>query len=437
MRRFLQRLGYLALATLVLTCAGARPARADAVTDWNEIMQRVVSVNVPGAAPSNPLFQARWAAITQLAVFEAVNSITGDYEPYAGGFDPIPGAEPEAAAIAAAYYTLVELRPSLWVARPDLLLQLTNEFSQALLALPGDDHKAGVETGHRAADVMLALRANDGWLAAVSSPAYGTTGSPGDFDPAPAPAFLPGWGLVVPFGLDSGFQFRCPPPPAMHSGRYAADYNEVKLLGRAGPNPFRSLERENVARFYGAASPVQIWNTVARQESAAQGKTLSENARIFALINMAMMDATIAGWETKYFYRLWRPMAAIRRGDEDGNDLTEPDLSWAPLLPTPTHPSYASGHGTVSGAARVVLERIFGEHGQTLTLTHPALPGLVLNYTAWKQITDDISDARVYSGIHFRFDQEAGALQGRKVGNYLLRHYLRSACEDDGVDDDE
>jgi hypothetical protein len=434
MRAF-KRVGLAAITALTLMW-GAAPARADAVTDWNAIMERVVSVNVPGAAPSNPLFQARWAAITQLAVFEAVNSITGDYEPYVGGIDPVPGADAEAAAIAAAYHTLVGLRPTLWAARPDLLLQLTNEFNQALLALPGADHEAGVETGHRAADVMLALRANDGWVEAISSPPYATTGLPGDFNPAPAPAFTPGWGAVVPFGLQSGSQFRCPAPPAMHTGRYAADYNEVKLLGRAGPNPFRSLEREIVARFYNAASVVQVWNPVARQESAAQGKTLSENARIFALLNMAKMDASIAVWETKYVYRVWRPVAAIRRGDEDGNDLTEPDASWVPLLgSTPPHPSYASGHGALSGAARLVLERFFGEHGTEVTLTHPSLPGVVLNYTAWKQITDDISDARVYGGIDFRFDQEAGALPGGKVGNYLLHHYLRSPLDE--LDEDE
>lgn len=430
MKRLLQPLAYLAVAALVLM--GAGPARADAVTDWNETMQRVVSVNAPPSAPSNPLFQARWAAITQLAVFQAVNSITGDYAPYVGGFVPEPGAEPEAAAIAASYYTLVDLRQSLWLVRPDLLAELTDEFNQALLALPGADHEAGITTGRRAADLMLALRANDGWNLPF---AYASTGLAGDFNPAPAAPFLPGWGSVVPFGLASSSQFRCPPPPAMNSGRYAADYNEVKLLGRAGPNPFRSLDRENVARFYNAASPVQIWNTVARQESAAQGKTLSENARIFALINMSMMDASIAVWETKYFYRVWRPAAAIRRGDEDGNHLTEPDPTWTPLIATPTHPSYASGHAAVSGAPRLILERLLGTHGQNLTLTHPSLPGLVLNYTSWKEITDDISDARVYGGIHFRFDQEAGALQGRKVGNYLLRHYLLSPADQFGEDE--
>jgi hypothetical protein len=329
----------------------------------------------------------------------------------------------------------VGLRPTLWAARPDLLTALTDEFNQALLALPAGDHAPGIQTGQQASAAMLALRANDGWVEAIASPPYTSTGLPGDFNPAPAPAALPGWGSIVPLGLQSASQFRCPPPPAMHTGRYAADYNEVKLLGRAGPNPFRSLERENVARLYNAASPVQIWNGVARQASAAQGKTLSENARIFALINMAMMDATIAVWETKYFYRVWRPMEAIRRGDEDGNGLTQPDPTWAPLIPTPTHPSYASGHGSVSGAPRVVLERLFGEHGQQLVLTHPAVPGVELRYTAWKQIAADISDARVYGGIHFRFDQEAGALQGRKVGNYLLHHYLRSARGESGEDE--
>ena len=118
-----------------------------------------------------------------------------------------------------------------------------------------------------------------------------------------------------------------------------------------------------------------------------------------------------------------------------GNPRTDPDPDWLPLIATPAFPSYASGHATLSGAARAVLERAFGKHGLAITLTNPQL-GLVLNYTSWKQITDDIDDARVYGGIHFRFDQEAGAHQGRKVGRYILRHYLRSEHDDDDPDDD-
>ena len=193
----------------------------------------------------------------------------------------------------------------------------------------------------------------------------------------------------------------------------------------------------DVARFFAATTPVQTFNPAARQVSAAQGKTLSENARIFALMGMAICDSSISCFETKYYYNLWRPVTAIRAGALDGNPKTDPDANWLSLIAAPAFPSYPSAHGTLSGGARAVLERAFGKDGHAITLTNPALPGIVLNYTAWGQITDDIADARVYGGIHFRYDQEAGAHQGRQVGRYILRNYLRSALDHDDLDDDE
>ncbi len=176
---------------------------------------------------------------------------------------------------------------------------------------------------------MLLLRANDGWDAVVP---YTPGTDPGDWQPTPpafAPAFLPGWGQVTPFGLEEGSQFRLPPPPALHTGKYANDYNEVKLVGRID-SPFRPQDRTDVARFYAAATPVQTWNPAARQVSAAQGKTLSENARIFALLAMAMADGSIAVFDTKYHYNRWRPVTAIRDGDLDGNRRDRPRSDLAP-----------------------------------------------------------------------------------------------------------
>ena len=208
------------------------------------------------------------------------------------------------------------------------------------------------------------------------------------------------------------------------------DYNEVKRVGRVD-SPFRPQDRTDVAKFYAATTPVLTWNPAARQVSAAHGKSLSENARIFALLAMAIADGSIAVFESKYYYSYWRPVTAIWGGGIDDNDLTDPDLGWLPLITTPAFPSYPSAHASLSGGARAVLERAFGHRGLAITLSNPAVPGVVLNYTAWEQITDDIDDARVYGGIHFRYDQEAGALQGRHVGKYILRHYLRSANDGD------
>ena len=392
---------------------------ADTVTVWNEHMQTTVVV-----APSNPNLQTRWGAIVQLAVFEAVNAIEGDYEPYLGTIDAPPWASPDAAAIAAAHRTLVTLRPG---SAPTLdPLRAT-----ALAAIPdGPEKEAGIDAGEAAAAAMLLLRADDGSAEAATKP-YTPGTAPGEWRPTPTtflPALLPGWGEVTPFGLESGSQYRLSAPPALHSGLYANDYNEVKLLGRFD-SPFRPKDRTDVARFYAVASPVQVFNLAARQVSAAQEKTLSENARILALLAMAMADASIAQWDTKYHYNLWRPVTAIQNGDLDGNAGTDRDPDWLPLIKSPAHPSYASGHATVSGSARAVLEYAFGKDGHAVMLTNPGAPGIVLEYSAWDEITDDIDDARVYGGIHFRFDQDAGSHLGSHVGKYIVKNYLRSEEE--------
>jgi hypothetical protein len=427
MKRINKRLCILIVATFVLAGTGA--AHADSVTDWNELMQATVV-----AAPTNPNFQARWGAIVQLAVFEAVNAIVGEYQPYLGTISAPRWASPDAAAIAAAHRTLVTLRPG-----SAAILDHLRDQSLVALKVGPEARAAGIVVGVAAADAMLALRADDGSADAATAP-YMPGPNPGAWQPTPplfAPALLPGWGQVTPFGLLAGAQFRPSPPPALHTGKYANDYNEVKLVGKID-SAFRPQDRTDVARFFAATTPVQTWNPAARQVSAAQGKTLAENARIFALLAMAMADASIATYEAKYHYNRWRPVTAIWAAGLDGNKKTVPDPTWLPLIVTPAFPSYPSAHATLSGAARAVLAHAFGKDGHAITLTNPQLPGLILNYTAWEEITADIDAARVYGGIHFRYDQEAGALQGRQVGSYILRNYLRPihAWRDDLGDDE-
>jgi hypothetical protein len=364
----------------------------------------------------------------QLAVFEAINAVKGDYEPYLGVVDAPHWASPDAAAIAAAHRTLVALRPA-------STATLNGLRAASLVEIPdGPEKEAGILVGEDAAAAVLLLRANDGASDVVP---YTPGSEPGDWQPTPtafAPAAFVHWGQVTPFGLEEGSQYRLPHPPVLHNGKYANDYNEVKLVGRID-SPFRPQDRTDVALFYAAATPVQVWNSAARQVSAAQQKTLSENARIFALLAMAMADGSIATFDTKYHYNFWRPVTAIQNGDLDGNQATERDPDWLPLITTPAFPGYPSAHATLSGAARAVLERAFGKRSHDITLTTPTLPEIELDYSSWEQITDDIDDARVYGGIHFRFDQDAGAHQGRHVGKYILRNYLR--CADDHGDDDD
>ena len=184
------------------------------------------------------------------------------------------------------------------------------------------------------------------------------------------------------------------------------------------------MDRADVARFYAAVLPMPLWPAVARQASAAQGKTLSENARDFAWLTMAVADGLIASMNMKYHYSYWRLVTAIRDGALDGNAATVPDESWESFVFTPPYPTYPGNHATAAGAARAVLEQVYGRAGHDITLTSQAVPGVVLHYTSWKQITDDIDDARIYGGVHFRFDQEAGAHLGRQVGTYVFKSTL-------------
>ena len=184
-----------------------------------------------------------------------------------------------------------------------------------------------------------------------------------------------------------------------------------------------------------------MFNLAARQVAAAEGTSLSENARALALLNMASNDSLVASFWTKYHYKFWRPETAIHEGNLDGNARTEADTTYAPYILTPCFPSYPSNHGSGSNSAAEVLRRVYGGGGHVITMTNPAVPGLTFPYTRFSQITDDISDARIYGGIHYRFDQEAGADLGRDIATYVYKHNLRRARHSghgrDGDNDDD
>ena len=389
-------------------------AKADVVSDWNAIM-------VDTTAGQGPQPQARFAAITQLAVFDAVNAITQHYQPYLETIVAPKGASAEAAVVAAAHGVLRHYFPgstaSLDAARLNSLAAIPDGMSKSM----------GIAVGEAAAAAMITLRAVDG----SGTPEFymPTSSDPGQWRPTPscppAGGILLHWRNVTPFGIQSSNQFRSEPPPALTSKKYAFDYNEVKTVGDINSIE-RPPDRTDVARFYAVSSPVAVFNPAARQIIAEHDASLSENARTLALINMAISDALFSVFDTKYYYTLWRPETAIHAGDLDGNPRTDPDLSFVPLITTPCFPSYPSAHASASYSAREVLEHLFSSGRHSITLSNPALPGVILNYRRLQEITDDIDDARVYGGIHFRFDQEAGARMGRRVGAYVYRHQLRS-----------
>ena len=238
------------------------------------------------------------------------------------------------------------------------------------------------------------------------------------------------WQFVTPFGIPSASDFLLRPPPALTSNEYAKAYNEVMTVGSINSTE-RPQDRANVALFFAASSPTQALNQAAVQVAQQQGVSLSENARNLALINMAMNDSLVASFFNKYHYNFWRPETAIHAGDTDRNPKTEADPNYVPFITTPCFPSYPSNHGSAGNAAAEVLRRLYGEAGHSITLTNPAVPTITLQYTSFKQITDDISDARVYGGIHFRTDQGAGADLGRAVGTAVYKNNLRPVHDDD------
>ena len=388
-------------------------AHADVVLDWNAL---AASLPTP-----NPFMQARVLAITQLAVFEAVNAITGEYEPYLGTVVAAAGASADAAAVAAAYRALITYVPG-------SAATLDAARAASLAAIPdGPAKAAGIATGEATAAAMIAARANDG-----SSPA--TTHTPG----APTPGEwqlttnctagnLLHWRNVTPFSIPNLTDFMPEPPPALDSNQYAKDYLEVKTVGSATSTE-RPQDRADVVRFYGSSSPGYLFSLAARQLAIAHGRSMSHTARALALMAMATNDSLVVSFATKYQYNFWRPETAIRAGDADGNDKTEGDPSFATFFSTPCFPGYPSNHASGSNGAAEILRRIYGAGGHAITLTNTAvtaIAGITLHYTTLNQICDDIDDARVYGGIHFRFDQEGGVRVGREVATYAYKNTLR------------
>jgi hypothetical protein len=418
----------LGLCVLIATLFGSAVAKADVVLDWN-----VIAVNTAVANGQNPFAQARSAAIVQLAVFEAVNAITGDYRPYLGSIAAPHGASADAAAIQAAYRVLSTYFPA-------SASTLLSARANSLALIPDGQAKSdGIATGDAAALAMIALRANDGSSPAqfkIPGPAV-----PGEYQATPSCPIVNGiavgtlfqWQNVTPFGIPGVSEFLIDPPPALDSNQYAKTYNEVKAVGSASANSTeRPPDRANVVLYYAATSPTQVFNQAARQVVAEEGRrSLSENARAFALINMAINDGAVTTFFNKYHYNFWRPETAIHAGDTDGNPKTDGDPNWVPFIPAPCFPSYPSAHGTLSGAGAEVMRRLYGEAGHAITLSNPAVPTIVLHYGSFRQITDDISDARVYGGIHFRTDQDAGARLGRAVGSAIYKNNLRRMHDDD------
>lgn len=409
MKKSVRMAGWLAVVTML-----ALPARAgaqqNAALEWNDIARQLIVVGA-----YSPVQQTRLMAIVHVAMHDAVNSITGAFEQYGAAPMPAPGYSADAAAIGAAHRALFGT-----VGDSTLL---ASRFTQSLAARGLTAQDASVLYGESIADAIVALRQHDGASSAAFAFVPGDAGAPGVWTPMPGQtSLLPGWGSVTPFVLRSGSQFRPDPPPALGSERYARDYNEVVTIG-AQTSATRTAEQSQIAQFW-RASPTALWNPILRRALITRGDDLSSTTRVMALFYLAATDAGIACWEAKYVYNFWRPQAAIIRGAEDGNDATAGDPAWRPFIDTPPHPDYVSGHTANSGAMAFVLRSIFGDAPGYVIEARSTTATLVRNWQTFSEGVDEVIDARVYSGIHFRTADEAGARLGRQVGRFVMTHAL-------------
>jgi hypothetical protein len=291
----------------------------------------------------------------------------------------------------------------------------------------GSRETRALALGAEVAAAIVALREDDGTDVDLESPGYTPGTRPGDYQFVPPYnfAFAVDFAHATPFGLESPGQLRVPPPPALTSRRYAKDYKEVKSFGRRDSTT-RTPNQSNYANWWYEGSEIG-WTRIARVTTTSEELELWQAARMFALVNMALYDSYIAGWDSKIHYDRWRPYTAIRAGDTDGNPTTIKDATWESYLETPPIQDYPSTHSVLAAGAAEVLRRCFGtDHVPFSMGSLTALPANpVRSFTTFTRAADENAASRVMAGIHFRFATEQGQALGRKVGSYIVKHHLQ------------
>jgi membrane-associated phospholipid phosphatase len=385
------------------------PGSGTIVVDWNKALLKVFST--PGAQPAT-VHPTRSLAILHAAMYDAVVSITRGGQPYLVSVNASPKARPDAAAAQAGHDVLAALYPS-------LSTTFDQQLSSELAVIPSVVSKdQGIQVGRLVAESILAARTADG--SSVAPPALPDGTDPGQYrrtPPTNAAAVFTQWPDVTPFVLQRADQFRPGPPPALTSDAYTQAYDEVKNLGQ-NTSPTRTADETTAAKFWPGPIWVQ-WNEIAEASALNHHTDLVRTASLFALLNLAFADTVIAFYDAKYHYLLWRPITAIREGDNDGNAATMGDPTWTPLLATGADPSYPGAHSAVSGAGAAVLTAFFGSHDQ-IKVTSDALPGVVRSFDSYGAAASEAGLSRIFGGVHTRYDHEAGLQLGRDVASFVL-----------------
>jgi hypothetical protein len=386
----------------------------DVVLNWNAI-----ALNSVQTAGSPPPQAYRTLSITHAAIFDAVNSIERKYKPYAIAVNAPSGSSPEAAAVVAGHGVLSRIYPAQKSSLDPVL-----ESALAKIA-DGQSKLDGIKIGQEVAEKLVELRSNDN---ANKKGDYQVPKEIGIWQPTLplfAPALLPFWSEVTPFTFKDGSQFRVPEPLPLKSASYAKELNEVKAIG-ARNSTIRTAD-QTAAGIWSAIPPATIWNTAAKSAAIAKGNSLIENARLFTLINFAGVDAYIAGYGVKYKYKLWRPVTAIPNADQIGNPAIAADPNWEPLIVTPAHPDYISGHTVTAGASEKVLQSFFGNDAVKLSLIFPANAGVTRSFSSFSQIAAELVESRVWAGVHTRTSDVQGRALGNQVGEYIAKNSLQPA----------
>lgn len=413
--------------------SSAVSAASNAVIDWNIFTVQAIST---AARPGPTGFLD--IATVHAAMYDAVEAIDGQFRLY---HLVSPGAHGSmaAAAATAAHDILVNRFPS-------QSASLDAEYHEYLSSNGLSENDPGVGVGQRAAAAIITLRANDGSFPNPEPPPF--TGGTAPYEWRPTVSYLPGpppslapmetpWmATVTPFTLNSPSQFRADPPPSLTSSRYTQAYKEIKALG-AFSGSLRTPEQTDLAYFW-AANYLAVWSQVLRELANANALDIGASARLFALAYMAMADAGITAWDTKRHYVTWRPITAIQEGDADGNPRTVADLNWQPLLNTPNYPDYTSGANNVTGAVTRMLQLFFKTHEMTfsVTTTNPLALQQTRTYSRFADAADDVVNARIYEGIHFRFSDTVARSQGREIAKWAYKHFLRPVNDRDDDDND-
>ncbi len=397
-----------AVAGLALL-SGATLVRADIITDWTQTAIDVMkAVNVAG----NPW--TRTMAMMHVSMADSVNAVQGRYARFTPDIPTDPNASAEAAAAAAAGGILMRQYPG-QKARIEAAFAATLESVQDSPA-----RAAGIALGEKVAAAVFADRQSD----ATNVPdTYRPMTRPGVWVPTTPPIF-PQYATAKPWGMKAANQFRPAPPPRLSSVLYARDYNEVKELG-ALKSVKRTDAQSDAVRFWAQGNLFVAWYQAAGQISGRKGLALADSARLFALLSMGIANCYILDWDAKFHYQFWRPLTAIRNGDQDGNSATERDAGWLPLNATPMHPEYPSQAGINAGAARSILESVFGTGPESFSVTDAGDARLQRRFDSLAQMAEEHKEVRIWGGIHFRNSLEVGEAMGRKLGDYLVASAMK------------